>query len=199
MSRRGRDARLVEAIFGPVVLESDLRMTPRRTVESILDADPPPMGRVLDCNAGNGAFLRVLKERGYQPEAVELREAERPGLEAICGRDVLIADFLACRYSAIPIVSNPAFSIARYVATHALEVVGTPWLQLLLRCNTLGSNPWRPFWAKHPPTRIRQLERPSFPKPGQTDYEAEDDGTDMSDYIVCIWVAGEPPININPI
>jgi len=210
---RGRDARLIEAIFGPVVKETDLRYTPRATVEALFDSDPPPEGRLLDPCAGDGAILREADHRGgYDCAACEIREEERLRLEDICGpHSVKIGDWRKIAPGigpavsapdlppqALSIVTNPPFSVAREIA-EACFIVRPDYLALLLRCNTLGSNPWRSFWRAHQPTRIRLVERPSFPKPGQTEAEAEAEGTDMSDYFWSIWAAGEPPLNLKPI
>jgi hypothetical protein len=95
---------------------------------------------------------------------------------------------------AFAIITNPPFSLAREFA-EACRSVKPEYLALLLRCNVLGSRPWRAFWREHPPTRIRPVVRPAFPKPG----ESEAEGTDASEYAWFIWVAGERPINIKPI
>ncbi len=68
------DASIIDALFGPVVKNSDVYYTPTETVEALLLADgPPPHSSVLDPAAGNGAILRVCREHGFSVEAVEIR------------------------------------------------------------------------------------------------------------------------------
>lgn len=196
MSRKGRDALLIESIFGPVVRTTDLRYTPRATIEALFDSDPPPDGCVLDPCAGDGAILRVAKARGYEVAAVEIREEERDALDQL-DENAVIGDWLRMDrtpWTGWSVVTNPPFSLAREFAASCLALQ-PEYMAFLLRCNVIGSRPWRAFWRQHPPTRVRPVERPAFPKPGESVAE----GTDASEYAWFIWVTGEPLINLKPI
>lgn len=189
--------------------KADFWPTPRSAIESLLDSDPPIEGSyILEPCAGDGAIVRVLLERGYRVDAVEIRDKEIVKLVAMCGT-VLRADFLelSARYLArdhrlIPpfvglkplhdadaIITNPPFSIARAFATCCLKIAER-YVALLLRMNVLGSSPWANFWLANPPSAIRPLrKRPSFSGDGKTD---------ACEYGWFIWDE-RPPMDIKPI
>ncbi len=199
------DASIIDALFGPVVKNSDVYYTPTETVEALLLADgPPPHSSVLDPAAGNGAILRVCREHGFSVEAVEIREKERGALLAVCNDPaaVVIDNWLnlAITYEPISdaIITNPPFSIGPAFAVACLKT-GCPYVALLLRCNVIGSNSWRPIWNWSPPNRIRPVKRPSFDAPMKKDRSAGDGRVDAAEYAWFIWDAYEEPINLKPI
>jgi hypothetical protein len=190
----------IDAIFGEQVLGRDVRMTPEEPVRQLFAAFKA-RGRamplqVLDPCAGDGSILRIADEHGYQPWAVEVREEERARLEAICGkRRTTIADWREvagalrpfAKLSETVIVTNPPYSIAREIAEACFKAEPDT-IALLLRCNHLGSNPWRPFWIAHRPTAALYIKRPSFTADGKTD---------ASEYVWVLWQEGAPPLDID--
>lgn len=169
--------------------EADFYPTPPSATEALFDAHPPPVWRLLDPCAGDGAILRVAKERGYDVSAVELRMAELMPLLRTCQPGaVVIGDWLEishdkqalerlCGWPVPAIVCNPPFSIAREIVEACLDV-GACYVAALLRINVEASGPWRSFWEAHPWTdRVVLWRRPSF----------TGHGTDMTNYFWAIW------------
>lgn len=178
----------------PGTEDRDVRYTPARCVEALLDVCPPPRGMpVLDCCAGNGAILRVLKGYGYRVQWVEVREAEREALSAI-GEGV-VWDWIHMSEhwtkGSCSIVTNPPYSIGPAILSAALET-NPPYCAALLRLNHLGSASWFRFWQEHQPDGLIILGsfRPSF---------TEDGKTDASEYCWVVWqsmaVAVDGPTN----
>lgn len=85
------------------------------------------------------------------------------------------------------IVTNPPYSIAREIAESCFKAEPDT-IALLLRCNHLGSNPWRPFWTAHRPTAALYVRRPSFTGDGKTD---------ASEYVWVLWQEGAPPLDLD--
>lgn len=204
--RPSLDNRTIATLFGPVVKATDCYGTPAAPVEALLATEAPPAGcTVLDPCAGNGAILRVLAAHGYQVEALEIRPECQEQLHAITPR-VTIESWLTYgwRYSPRPdaIVTNPPFSIAPAIVGVSLGL-DVPFVAMLLRANTLGSNSWRRLWAEKPPTRLRPVRRPSFDDSAVVAIRRceanKEGGTDASEYLWILWVAGERPIDIKPI
>jgi hypothetical protein len=177
--------------------EADFWPTPAHAIESLLDSDPPPKGRlVLEPAAGDGAIVRVLLERGYRVTAIEIRACEIPQLQALC--PAICGDFLGPRPHELfadgrPVLTNPPFSLWRQFAARSLELQPNPthrYIALLLRCNTLGSGPAAEFWNNNPPSAIRPLKRrPSFSGDGKTD---------GAEYAWIIW-DHRPPVDLKVI
>jgi hypothetical protein len=76
------------------------------------------------------------------------------------------------------IFTNPPYSLAEEIITHALETWSKATVVMLLRLNFLGSQKRKPFWDKHPVSEIYVLsKRPSF----------TGKGTDATEYAWFVW------------
>lgn len=183
---------------------ADYWPTPAWCVEALLDSDWPPLrGLVIEPAAGDGAILRVLKDRGYHDlQAVEIREAERGRIAAEVAGNFTIGDWLTLSRDAdwmaavvdkrrFSICTNPPFSIAIPFAEACLSV-GAAYVALLLPVTSLAgaAAAWGPFWRQHPPTALRPLRRrPRF----------AGGGTDRVGVVWVIWRAGRPALDLVPV
>ena len=76
------------------------------------------------------------------------------------------------------IFTNPPYSLAEEIITHALETWSKATVVMLLRLNFLGSQKRKPFWDKYPVSELYVLsKRPSF----------TGKGTDATEYAWFVW------------
>jgi hypothetical protein len=134
---------------------------------------------ILEPCAGSGKMVKVLRDRFPLAwiEANDIRDG--PPIPYANKRYTL--DFLKmlkgdANYDLI--FTNPPYSLAEEIITHALETWSKATVVMLLRLNFLGSQKRKPFWDKHPVSEIYVLsKRPSF----------TGKGTDATEYAWFVW------------
>lgn len=161
-------------------LHRDIRYTPAWATETLFShAPPPPSSVVLDPCAGDGAILRVAANAGHPVQWVEVRQSQRPVLEALGPGEVgdwISMDKRPCVNS---IVTNPPYSVGAAFMQACMDAA-PKYCAALLRLNHLGSAAWLDFWQKYPPSGLVILasKRPSFSGDGRTD---------ASEYAWAVW------------
>ena len=134
---------------------------------------------ILEPCAGSGKMVKVLRDRFPLAwiEANDIRDG--PPIPYANKRYTL--DFLKMLKSDADydlIFTNPPYSLAEEIITHALETWSKATVVMLLRLNFLGSQKRKPFWDKHPVSEIYVLsKRPSF----------TGKGTDATEYAWFVW------------
>ncbi len=179
MSATNRGARRAAADFYP---------TPPEPVRAFLaQFGLPANSRILEPCAGSGSIIRCLREYGLNNiDAVELREEERQGLEAVANEvrigDFLTMDGLSNKYNVI--ITNPPYRQAREFIEKSLDIVRPGGsVIMLLRTNFLESKSRFDFWQAHPLRGLYVLsKRPSF----------TGTGTDATSYSWFVWRKNRP-------
>ncbi len=134
---------------------------------------------ILEPCAGSGKMVKVLRDRFPLAwiEANDIRDG--PPIPYVNKRYTL--DFLKMLKGDVNydlIFTNPPYSLAEEIITHALETWSKATVVMLLRLNFLGSQKRKPFWDKHPVNEIYVLsKRPSF----------MGKGTDATEYAWFVW------------
>jgi len=166
--------------------DKDFYVTPKETIEKLIQNYEIKPGMILEPCAGNGAICKELREiYDGTIDAVEIRPGERETLTQYCD-DVYIMDFLDFANSHPghyqTIITNPPYSIAEEIIRHCFKIAGPETeIIMLLRLAFLESKKRKPFWREHPVTGLIPLsDRPSF----------TGKGTDRDAYGWFIWSRG---------
>jgi len=169
---------------GAIRVESDFYVTPEKTIHNFFDQYGDISGTILEPSAGNGNFLKVIKER--QPfnwmTGVELRSEEKNNLEKYSDK-VIIGDFLSLNFDYDQfdyIIGNPPYSLAIEFLEKCFSMCSSTntTIIMLLRTAFLESKKRYDFWQRHPVNHLYILsERPSF----------TGKGTDATSYSFFIW------------
>lgn len=161
---------------------SDFYATPIPVIKNFLNNYTLKYGDILEPSAGNGNFIKALREYNYQNHitAVEIRQEEFNGLRIIAD-NVLIEDFLTYKPEKYfkTIIGNPPYSIAQEFIEHCFEIADKDTeIIMLLRTAFLESKKRYDFWQMHPLNNLYVLsQRPSF----------TGKGTDATSYAWFIW------------
>jgi hypothetical protein len=115
-----------------------------------------------------------MKQRWW---AIELREEERPKLEAVVRPDgsVVIGDYLSADMHLPPrelvtvVITNPPYRIAWEVLHKSLREFPAAYIVLLLRVNFIASQGRYGFMSKYMPDLYVLPNRPGFKGWGKTD------------------------------
>ncbi len=134
---------------------------------------------ILEPCAGSGKMVKVLRDR-FPLAWIEVNDIwDGSPIPYVNKRYAL--DFLKMLKGDVDydlIFTNPPYSLAEEIITHALETWSKATVVMLLRLNFLGSQKRKPFWDKHPVNEIYVLsKRPSFT--GR--------GTDATEYAWFVW------------
>lgn len=181
---------------GAIRREADYYPTPAWCTRALLRAVPGVFDRgdVVDPFAGDGAILRVVREAGATPWAVELRRECWADLVQVCGHGaVIIGDALRLHRADVEdavrlnVVTNPPYSLAQ----EAVESwVGTTPAAFLLRLGFLGGQRRAAWWQKWQPAQIHVMpRRPSFTGAG----------TDATEYAWFVWHVEPKPLAVMPL
>lgn len=157
-------------------------------------------GTILDPFAGDGAILRVLKDRAWpwveRLAAVELRPEAEPAIRSVAGwhriadwfelaqgdlpkRHIIGPPFNLCASDPLAIITNPPYSRAEDAINSCRAVAD--FVVMLLRLPFYAGQRRRALFAEHPPSNVLVLaKRPSF----------TDGGTDATDYAWFVWDRG---------
>lgn len=158
--------------------ENDKYITPDYTVDSLLS--------VLDIEkvrAGNLSFFEPCRATGVIYNCIPAP------IKSFAEIDEGI-DYMARRFYADFIITNPPFSLAMPFLTKSLSEA--PTVIYLLRLNFLGSQKRKAFWQAHRPSHVMVLsKRPSF----------TGNGTDSIEYAWFAWdklglVTLEPGVHV---
>lgn len=166
--------------------DRDYYATPAWCTELVLDRLDGP-DRILEPSCGDGAILRVLRER--VPSHVELHgvEIDRSRFDMVVGTAVvMLADFLTLDPSSAEpydlVITNPPFSLASDFVQRSLDWLTPNGVALfLLPLSFLASQRRAPWLAKHCPDVWPLSRRPSF----------TGGGTDAVDYAWMRWTKHE--------
>jgi len=176
---------------GTVRNADDYYITPHWLIEdlqaalsesNVFNVNPENYPRVLDPSAGGCekyemSYPTVLEKEGFTVESWDIREDSRAQLKGI--------DFLSIP-PMVPydlIITNPPFNLAQEFTEHALEMVGSGGLVIVLqRLNWLGSQKRKAMWQKLPLAAVYvHSKRPGFDpaKPSKTD------STEYAHFVFC--------------
>lgn len=155
-------------------IEADFYATPIKDIHKFLDFYPLQEGNILEPSAGNGNFVKVLRERESRLHitSVELRQEEFDNLNTYSD-EVIIGDFLNLditnKYKTI--IGNPPYSLAIEFVEKCLDLLEDEGeLILLLRTAFLESKKRHDFWKRNPLNGLYVLsQRPSFTGNGKSD------------------------------
>lgn len=154
--------------------ESDFYITPVNTIINFLEHYKLKDGNILEPSAGNGNFLKVIKDLGYKNNitACELRQEEYNNLNTYAN-DIYIGDFLTYKpnKSFKTIIGNPPYSLAMEFINHCFKIADKDTeIIMLLRTAFLESKKRYGFWLQHPVNGLYVLsQRPSFLGNGKSD------------------------------
>jgi len=140
-------------------------------------------GNILEPCAGNGNFIRIIREMGYNDHitAIEIREEEKNNLKNNGSSEIEIENFL--NYIPIKqyktIIGNPPYSLAQEIIEKCFQISNkNTEIIMLLRLAFLESNKRYEFWQQHPVNKLYILsQRPSF----------TGKGTDATAYAFFVW------------
>lgn len=151
---------------------------------------------ILEPCAGRGKMVTVLRER-YPKALISAVDIKLNGYRGMNGANELREkDFLqlkphpelAIKYDLI--FTNPPYSLAQEIITHARATWPKATIVMLLRLNFLGSQKRHEWWQDNLPTEIHVLsKRPSF----------TGKGTDATEYAWFVWRPGAIGQKINVI
>jgi len=182
---------------GAVRNEADFYVTPRKTVDLILNEISDShyeYAQILEPCAGNGAIVKALREwfSSSTITANEIRREERnslfeSGADYVVNCDFIKPNTLGSNYDLI--ITNPPYSIAQEIIEHCFKIAPDAEVIMLLRLGFLESQKRREFWERHPLTQLYPLlKRPSF----------TGKGTDATAYGWFVWSKYRKPL-IKPI
>lgn len=136
----------------------------------------PIPARILEPGAGNGAFVRALRQRYYGSHITALDIVDTHVWPD--ATESIHADFLTFELSRYDLaIGNPPFSLAQQFISRCLQCSSST--VMLLRQGFLSSAKRNPFWRLHAPSDIFILpDRPSFTQDGQGD---------SADYCFACW------------
>jgi hypothetical protein len=123
----------------------DAYFTPPCAVHALMKLERLPRA-IADPCCGAGAILDVLAA-GHDVYGLDIQDYGWPG--------TVISDYLAspCPMGETAIVTNPPYRLALQFIQKALAD-GAPYAAFLARLNFLEGQQRRPFFEKHPPSRI---------------------------------------------
>ena len=134
---------------------------------------------ILEPCAGGGKMVKVLRDR-FPLAWIEANDIWDGSPIPYANKSYTL-DFLKMLKGDADydlIFTNPPYSLAEEIVTHALETWSKATVVMLLRLNFLGSQKRKPFWDKHPVSEIYVLsKRPSF----------TGKGTDATEYAWFVW------------
>jgi hypothetical protein len=131
----------------------DFYPTPPEPTRALLGAELPrlrALSRVWEPAAGDGAMVRELTACGLEVEVSDLVD------RGAGGRIRSFYDFGPADAMPRAIVTNPPFcecNSGRWIR-HAMEVLGSEYMALLLPLNWPGAESRAGLWAKHTPARV---------------------------------------------
>lgn len=153
---------------------SDFYPTPIETIENFLNNYQLKEGTILEPCAGNGNFIKVIRDKGYKNMIIanEIREEEYDNLINV-GADVVIhKDFLEenlPNYDIKTIITNPPFSHGIEFVKRCRELYPNAEIIMLLRTAFLESKSRYEFWQNNKVNKLYTLSsRPKFIN-GKTD------------------------------
>lgn len=122
----------------------DAYFTPPEATEALMRIEELPHS-IVDPACGDGAILRVLRPQGHVVRGYDIIDYGWPGTK--------IEDYTRSplrKYAGI--ITNPPFIHAQAFLEKAL--MESSYVAFLLRLNFLESTRRKPFFEKHPPTRV---------------------------------------------
>ena len=164
-------------------VEADFYATPLSVIHNFLNHYDLKDGAILEPSAGNGNFIKAIRERErnkHKITALEIRSEEFNNLNAISDK-VIIGDFLNLQIkdNFKTIIGNPPYSLALEFLEKCFEIANEDTdIIMLLRTAFLESKKRYEFWQKHPLSELYVLsQRPSF----------TGKGTDATSYSFFVW------------
>lgn len=162
-------------------IKSDFYATPIPVIENLFNHHKLKKGNILEPSAGNGNFVKVIREKSNSHiTALEIREEEYGNLNKYAD-EVIIDDFLRWKPSKKfkTIIGNPPYTYALEFIEKCFEIAEPDTeIIMLLRTAFLESQKRYEFWQKHPVNKLYVLsKRPSF----------TGKGTDATSYSWFIW------------
>jgi hypothetical protein len=164
----------------------DAYFTPKEAIRALLALEKIP-SRVFDPCCGNGALLDLLEAAGHHVSGADIHDYG--------WRGTIVKDFLASSHDlrGTAIVSNPPYKKAQEFLQKVIDE-GSPYHAWLLRLNFLESMRRKPFFERHPPSRIWVSSRrlPQMHQHGWT-------GTETSNNACYCWYVwdGSFPTRLN--
>lgn len=164
-------------------IDSDFYPTPIETIENFLANYKLKEGTVLEPCAGNGNFIKVLRQMGYKNRIVanEIREEENKNLFSAGADYIYNTDFLKDNiptHNVTTIITNPPFNLAKEFVTRCKEIYPNAEIIMLLRTAFLESKVRFEFWQLNKVNKLYTLSsRPKF----------VDGKTDATSYSFFIW------------
>ncbi len=164
-------------------IKSDFYITPPEVVSNFLGSHQLQQGNMLEPCAGNGSFIKAIRQAGYDNHitSIEIFEQQYNNLLQYDNNEVLITDFLEWepnkKYKTI--ITNPPYSLAMEFLNKSFEIAeeGTEIIMLLRLAFLEGKKRYN-FWQKHPVNKLYALSsRPSF----------TGKGTDATAYGFFVW------------
>lgn len=145
----------------------DFYPTPINTINKFLDNYNLGGGVIFEPCAGNGNFIKAIRDKGYTNTIIanELREEEQENLIENGANEVYIHNFLEDKIDIEPnvIITNPPFSIAKEFIEKCRTDYPNAKVVMLLRLAFLESKRRKEFWDRHPVNHLYVLsERPRF-------------------------------------
>ncbi len=163
----------------------DFYATPACAVQALMKIEKLPKV-ICDPCVGDGAIVDVLAAAGHVVSGLDIKDRGWPG--------TVIADYLPAPGPFGAIVTNPPYKLAFEFIQKAVAD-GCPYIAFLLRTNFLEGQKRKPFFEKHPPTRvwIASARLPMMHRGGWTGRKAGSNAT----YAWFVWQAGAPrrPVN----
>lgn len=153
----------------------------RQCIEDVVPFVCPVARTILEPGAGQGAFVKRLRERYPESNitAVDVDPYDWPEADVSIHRDFLTTRFDQ-RFDLT--IGNPPFSIALEFINHALSC--SKAVVFLLRQGFLSSQKRSAFFRMHRPSDVYIMaNRPQF----------TDEGSDKADYCFVCW--GRPAFN----
>lgn len=174
MSATNRGSKRVEADFYP---------TPISVIHNFLDNHPLQDGAILEPCAGNGYFVKAIRDKGYENKIIvnELREEEDDNLKSV-GADTIyhenFLEYIPKNDNVKTIITNPPYSLAQEFVEKCMELYPESEIIMLLRLAFLESKKRYDFWQRNPVSKLYILsQRPSF----------TGKGTDATAYAWFVW------------
>jgi hypothetical protein len=173
LSATNRGSKRVEADFYP---------TPISVIQTFLSNYKIKDGTILEPCAGNGNFIKAIREFGYDNYIIanELRENESNNLIESGANKVYTYNFLENEINEYPttIITNPPYSLAEEFVKKCKEQFPKSEIIMLLRLAFLESKKRFSFWQQYPVNKLYILsQRPSF----------TGHGTDATAYAWFVW------------
>jgi hypothetical protein len=163
-------------------IEADFYPTPISVIQTFLSHFKIKDGTILEPCAGNGNFIKAIREFGYDNYIVanELRQEEKLRLYNSGANEIHTYNFLENKISEYPktIITNPPYSLAEEFIKKCKEQFPNAEIIMLLRLAFLESKKRYEFWQQYPVNKLYILsQRPSF----------TGKGTDATAYAWFVW------------